>query len=37
LTDPIIATVNTTVGNIRNFNLSRGRKLRVTAVNPVSL
>jgi hypothetical protein len=37
LTDPVIATVNTTVGNIRNFNLSRGRKLRVTAVNPVSL
>lgn len=35
--DTIIATVNTTVGNIRNFNLSRGRKLRVTAVNPVSI
>jgi hypothetical protein len=37
ITDPIIATVNTSVGNIRNFNLSRGRKLRVTAVNPVSI
>jgi hypothetical protein len=37
MTDTIIATVNTSVGNIRNFNLSRGRKLRVTAVEPVSI
>lgn len=37
MSDPIIATVNTTVGNIRNFNLSRGRKLRVTAVTPTSI
>jgi hypothetical protein len=36
-TDPIIATVNTTVGNIRKFNLSRGRKLQVNAVNPTSI
>jgi hypothetical protein len=37
MSDTIIATVNTSVGNIRNFNLSRGRKLRVTAVEPVSI
>jgi hypothetical protein len=37
ITDTIVATVNTTVGNIRTFNLSRGRKLRVTAVDPTSI
>lgn len=35
--DTLLATVNTSIGNVRRFNLSRGRKLEVTAVTPVSL
>lgn len=37
LGDTIIATISTSIGNVRRFNLSRGRKLEIKAVAPLSL
>ncbi|HEY6167975.1 MAG TPA: hypothetical protein VI454_08050 [Verrucomicrobiae bacterium] len=35
--DTIVATISTSIGNVRRFNLSRGRKLEIKAVAPASL
>jgi len=37
VTDVLLTTINTTIGNVRKFNLSRGRKLTVKTVTPISL